>query len=260
VDSAIGGRSTIGDERAQERIRQGEHGQGGAMSDKLIGILAGMGPRSTAPFVDMVVSECQSQYGAKLVEDFPHMMIYSLPAPIRLDRPLDHGAVKDAVCGGLRKLAATGVDFIAIPCNTVHIYFDELVRCVDVPLLSIIDETMKAVPRGAKKITLLATRMTVEARLYQRGIERAGLDFVLDERWQVTIDEMITAIMGSRDDTAIQKGWDRLVADVAAAGVDTILLGCTDLNVVSRRLPDGIVLLDATECLARAVVARYRAA
>jgi len=31
---------------------------------RLIGILAGMGPRSTAPFVDMLVDECQRQYGA----------------------------------------------------------------------------------------------------------------------------------------------------------------------------------------------------
>lgn len=35
------------------------------MNDCMIGILAGMGPRSTAPFIDLVVNECQLQYGAK---------------------------------------------------------------------------------------------------------------------------------------------------------------------------------------------------
>ena len=36
-----------------------------------------------------------------------------------------------------------------------------------------------------------------------------------------------------------------------------MLLGCTDLNAVDARVPKGMTLLDATECLARAVVRRY---
>jgi aspartate/glutamate racemase len=31
----------------------------------IIGILAGMGPRSTGPFLDLIVDECQRQYGAR---------------------------------------------------------------------------------------------------------------------------------------------------------------------------------------------------
>ncbi|HLF03129.1 MAG TPA: aspartate/glutamate racemase family protein, partial [Anaerolineales bacterium] len=92
-----------------------------------IGILAGMGPRSTAPFVDLVVTECQRQYGATRDLDFPPMMIYALPAPFDLDRPLDHEALRSAIGEGLRRLEATGVAFIAMPCNSAHIYYDDLV-------------------------------------------------------------------------------------------------------------------------------------
>ena len=49
------------------------------MERKVIGILAGMGPRSTAPFVDMLVDACQRQYGARYDIDFPPMLIYALP-------------------------------------------------------------------------------------------------------------------------------------------------------------------------------------
>jgi hypothetical protein len=41
------------------------------MDRPTIGILAGMGPRSTGPFVDRVVAECQLQYGARHDIDFP---------------------------------------------------------------------------------------------------------------------------------------------------------------------------------------------
>jgi aspartate racemase len=60
----------------------------------MIGILAGMGPRSTAPFIDAVVDQCQVIYGASLDEEFPKMMILSLPTPFYVDRPIDHEEMK----------------------------------------------------------------------------------------------------------------------------------------------------------------------
>ena len=53
----------------------------------MIGILAGMGPKSTGPFVDKVVDECQKIYGAIHDMDFPHMMIYSCPTPFYIKWP-----------------------------------------------------------------------------------------------------------------------------------------------------------------------------
>ncbi len=70
----------------------------------MIGILAGMGPKSTGPFIDTVVAECQTIYGAKHDMDFPHMMIYSCPTPFYMDRPIDHEAMKKAIIEGAQKL------------------------------------------------------------------------------------------------------------------------------------------------------------
>jgi len=81
----------------------------------MIGVLAGMGPRSTAPFVDLLIDECQNQYGAKFDIDFPHMLIYSLPTPFYVDREIDHGEMKTAVTDGMKKLEKAGADFISIP-------------------------------------------------------------------------------------------------------------------------------------------------
>ncbi|HEX6624883.1 MAG TPA: amino acid racemase [Pyrinomonadaceae bacterium] len=227
------------------------------MKDITIGILAGMGPRSTAPFVDMLVTECRRQYGAKYDEEFPRMMIYSLPVPFRADEPPDEGALRGVVCEGLRRLEATGVEFIAMPCNTVHVFHEELSKCVRVPLLNMIDETLGAVPPAARRVALLATRMTSEAGLYQSGVARAGLCLVSPEGWQRRVDELIVTVKTSPDRAAAQGLWDGLVADAAEAGADTVLLGCTDLNAVDARVPAGVTLLDATACLARAVVRRY---
>src|SRR5512147_3186864 len=131
------------------------------MKKPAIGILAGMGPRSTAPFVDMIVNECQRQYGAVHDMDFPAMLIYSLPTPFYVGRPVDHTAMKTAILEGLGEMARTGVDFIAMPCNTAHIYYEELRRSVDIPLLNIVDETVRSLPRGSRKAALFATTATM---------------------------------------------------------------------------------------------------
>ena len=210
-----------------------------SMKEITIGILAGMGPRSTAPFVEMVVTQCQRQYGAKYDEEFPRMMIYSLPVPFRADEPADEAALREVVCAGLRRLESTGVAFVAMPCNTVHVFYDELARCLSVPLLNMIDETLRAVPPSSRRVALLATRMTADAGLYQRGVERAGLGLVSRAGWQTRVDTLIATIKTSPDLAAAQGMWDALVSEAADAGADTVLLGCTDLNAVDARV-DGV--------------------
>jgi aspartate racemase len=227
------------------------------MLPPLIGILAGMGPRSTAPFIDLVVGECQRQYGARYDDEFPPMMIYSLPTPFYIDRPIDHAALREAICAGLQKLEQTGVTFIAMPCNTAHIYYADLAASIRAPLLNMIDEAVRAMPQTATRIALLATRPTVEAGIYQAAIERAGLTLAAVECYQERVDRLIQAIKSSPDREAAERMWRDLLADLAAGEVDTIVLACTDLNAVSATTHSGIAILDPTRCLAAAVVREW---
>jgi aspartate racemase len=229
------------------------------VNSKIIGILAGMGPRSTAPFVDMVVDECQRQYGARYDIDFPPMMIYSLPTPFYIDWPLDHLALEAAIGAGLRKLEDTGVAFVAMPCNSAHIYFERLAAGIGVPLLNMVDEALRALPPASKTIGLLATRPALESRLYQAALKRAGRTVIAGETWQARVDQLIMAIKSSPDRVALSAQWRELEADLAAAGADTLLLACTDLNLVSAAAGTQLPVLDATQCLARATVRTWRA-
>lgn len=223
-----------------------------------IGILAGMGPRSTAPFVDLVVSECQAQYGARYDDEFPAMMIYSLPTPFYVDRPIDHAALRAAIAAGLRRLAGTGVALIAMPCNTAHIYFGDLAAATEVPLLNMVELGLRALPADARRVALLATRPTAAARVYQDALERAGHTVYLDAALQARVDDLIQAIKTAADrDAAIQR-WRDLLAHLAAEGVDAALLACTDLNAVSAVGASPVRLIDATACLAAETVRMWR--
>ncbi|ETT70078.1 aspartate/glutamate racemase family protein [Bacillus mycoides] len=216
----------------------------------MIGILAGMGPKSTGPFVDTVVAECQTIYGAKHDMDFPPMMIYSCPTPFYMDRPIDHAAMKKAIIEGAQKLESTGVDFIAMPCNTAHLYFEELQRSITIPILNIVDETLKAIPENTKRVALLATEATVQASIYQDGITKRDIEYIHNEQWQEMINQIITCIKGGEIEEA-RKLWSLLVLQLKDE-VDTAIIACTDLNVVVSE-----DFVDSAQCLAKAVVRIY---
>lgn len=216
----------------------------------MIGILAGMGPKSTGPFVDTVVAGCQTIYGAKHDMDFPHMMIYSCPTPFYMDRPIDHAAMKKAIIEGAQKLESTGVDFIAMPCNTAHLYFEELQRSITIPILNIVDETLKAIPENTKRVAIIATEATVQAGIYQDGIAKRNIEYVHNEQWQEMINQIISCIKGGEIEEA-RKLWSLLVLQLKDE-VDTAIIACTDLNVVVSE-----DFVDSAQCLAKAVVRMY---
>lgn len=216
----------------------------------MIGILAGMGPKSTGPFVDTVVTECQTIYGAKHDMDFPHMMIYSCPTPFYMDRPIDHEAMKKAIIEGAQKLESTGVEFIAMSCNTAHLYFDELQRSLSIPILNIVDETLHTIPKNVKKVALLATEATVQAGIYQDGIAKRNIEYIHYEQWQESINQIITYIKSGEVEEA-RELWSALVLQLKDE-VDTAIIACTDLNVVASE-----DFVDSAQCLAEAVVSMY---
>ena len=223
---------------------------------KSIGILAGMGPRSTSPFLELVLDQCQIQYGAKYDMDYPPIMIYSLPTPFYLERQINHEEMKKTIIEGLKHLEATGVSFIAMPCNTAHIYFDEIKLEINIPLLNIVDETIKKL-NSNKKITIFATESTLRSLLYQDGISSSDNQFIFKNSWQGRINSLIQMIKEHRDLSEVVFYWDELVKNVIETGIDDIIIACTDLSVLRNNVRNKINYIDSSLVLAEAVVKEY---
>ncbi len=224
-------------------------------SIRMIGILAGMGPKSTGPFIEEVVSTFQKTTGAIDDIDFPPMMIYSLPTPFYIDRPLDHALLEKTISNGLQKLESCGASFIAMPCNTAHVYFEKLQKSIRIPLLNMIEETLKQVPQTAKKASLFGTRTTLEAGLYQTGLRQAGIEFLFEPVWQGVIDRILRQIKSSSE--LPLDLWQELHQNAMAAGIDTLLIACTDLNPLLAVDRPACRIVDASECLAQAIVEKW---
>jgi aspartate racemase len=218
-----------------------------------------MGPRSTSPFLEAVLDECERQYGARADIDFPPMLIYSLPTPFYPDRSPDHEALATAIEAGARRLGGCGVDLIAMPCNTAHLYYERIRAAAGVPLLHIVEETAAELRKTDKRSALLASRATAEAQLYQELLQHSGVELYHGEELQRETDRLIATMKGGSEEGEQRECWARMKPLLDAAGVEVVLIACTDLSPLGSRLffPEGYIAIDSGAALARATVEYY---
>lgn len=222
-----------------------------------IGILAGMGPKSTGPFIDQVITQYQTITGAVHDIDFPPILIYSLPTPFYTDRSIDHAQMEKTICLGLRRLAACDVSYIAMPCVTAHLYFDSLKRCTSLPLLNMIDATLEKIPKNTQKVMILATRPIFESKLFQNNLKKMGYEVVFEDSWQEKIDTLISIIKTENSQSKWLFMWESLAKELESAHVDTLLLACSDLSVLFNKIKLSFRVIDASLCLAKAAVDKW---
>lgn len=223
------------------------------MNRQTLGILGGMGPRSTSPFLELVLDEVQEQWQPEGEYDYPPIMILSLPAPFFLGKPLDHKAVSSAIKAGLQRLGDTGVQHIALPCNTAHLYYDALDQVLDIPLLNMIDIAIAALPETAREVAILATDWTVDAGLYQKALAESGRQAVVKPSWQQGVNRAIQAVKDGGDLRPAQADWQALLNTIGTS-VSHAILACTDLNPLHITEPENLIVCDATAALAKEAI------
>lgn len=217
----------------------------------MIGILAGMGPYSTAPFLNLVLKQCEAQYGAREDIDFPKVVIYSWPTPFYPDRPVDHSAMIESLKAGLHSLDKSEARLLAIACNTAHAYFPEIEKDVTKPLMNMVNLAVEALPAQASKIAVISSRITAESGIYQAKLKRSGFT-VIEPDWQNAIDELIGSI---RFDPNSAKRKARSLMDLAESdGADCVVIACLDLSAVREQFVSKISVIDASQVLAKNLV------
>jgi aspartate racemase len=225
------------------------------MNTVTIGILAGMGPRSTTPFVELLLDQCQQQYGARYDIDFPHMLIYSLPTPFYTDRVVEEDALRDAILQGILKLQSCGVDFIAIPCNTAHSFIEDIASFTTVPVINMIAETMHHIA-PSQRVTVLGTEITMRAGLYSNAITENGSELYFLPEWQTQVNAIITLIKEKADSLLIEEAWSILMKEIKKEQVECVIIACTELSPLAS-VYNHIDILDSSVMLAKAVVREY---
>ena len=229
-----------------------------------LGVLGGMGPLATVDFLARLIAATPAQ------EDADHIPVVVWSVPQVPDRRAAIEGTGESplpmMVEGLRALAHCGAVQAVIACNTAHYWYDDLVAQGGLPILHIADAASEAISadapgsaRGAP-VALLATRSTHQAGFYAPRLATRGHRLLAQDEQiqQMYIDPAIAAVKAHRlDEAGVRIGL--AFSQLAAQGVETVILGCTELPLASAALdpgqrPPGLRIVDATDALARACV------
>ena len=228
-------------------------------SQVVIGILAGMGPRSMLSFLEKIISYSQHLYGAKNDADYPNMLIYSLATPSYTGINIDHDSMKNCIKKGIESLKNTNINFLAVPSNYAHIYYDYIVSLIDVPVLNIVKETVKSLPLDHKLPALLATSTLIKSGYYQEELKKIGIPFFHDDELQNIVSELVISIKQTAVSSHSKKLWKTLYDYCEKNNCDSIISACTDLTpCLNNKIGvKPLFIMDSTDALALECVKKY---
>ena len=226
------------------------------MSEKVVGILGGMGPEATVDFFAKVIALTP----AKRDQDHLRIIINNNPkVPDRTEAILTKDeSLFPMLVETAKSLERSGVDFIVIPCNTVHYFYEDLVREISVPILHMIGEVACAVsaslPR-CKRLGLIATTGTVASNLYQKEFRKVGGEVIVpDPQCQAEVMDAILRIKASHVKDRARKELIKAGNLLIERKAQALILGCTDVTSVIKARDFPVPVFDSTRILAEATV------
>lgn len=214
-----------------------------------------MGPVATAYFYDLLVREMQEQYHAVQDIDYPPMVLHSLPLTgFNETGIVNQDLVLQQLEEGIQTLERAECDFIVIPCNTVHCFIETLRMKTIIPILSIIEETVKVVAQdNITSLGLLASETTCKEQLYDQALGQDINVTVPYAESQQKITALILKVMGGKDHAETKKAVLEVMKKMEG-DVDGFIIGCTELSVVLSQNDTDIKIYDPLKILAKATI------
>jgi aspartate racemase len=223
---------------------------------KSVGVIGGLGPETTAEFYLEVIFQCQKINH----EQRPSIVIGSVPLLFEIERDLiASNTGKERYIPFLveeaRRLEKAGVDFLVMPCNSLHVFIDEIRGAVSIPVLSIVEETINYLKHmNYNKVGLISTSATVANNVYETKFSESGISYVAPNDLQrAKMDKIIQRLIEGRHLNDDRKLILETVDDLATQAVDCVALACTDLQLL---VPSGakVPIFDTMKVLAEATV------
>jgi len=232
-------------------------------SAPFLGVLGGMGPMAGAAFMARLTALTDAG------SDQEHIPTILWSDPRVPDRPSGYlGTGVDPLPWmqhGVAQLERMGARAIAIPCNTAHLWYEQLAAATGATVLHIVRAVVKDLKRkGVQggRIGLLGTAVTLQLELYQRELRAQGYDYVLldaDQHLRYCA-ESIRLVKLNRPLDAFEPAVE-CIGLLTQRGADAIVLGCTELPLalphVARAQFDRVIS-DSIDALAADAIEWYQ--
>ncbi|MDR7870975.1 MAG: amino acid racemase [Tissierellaceae bacterium] len=224
--------------------------------DKTLGIIGGMGPLATVKLFEMIVLMTNAN------SDQEHIRILidnNTSIPDRTNYILNKVGEDPRVqlTKSALALEKMGANYLVMPCNTAHHFYDDILEKINIPFINMIDETAKHIKdnyEDINKIGLLATEGTIQAKVYDSIFNKYEIEVIKPSpENQYYVTELIYNIKEGIQQDSLD-GMYKAMDDLRDQGVDVFIAGCTEISVAMDlyKLEGNIV--DALKVLATSAI------
>ena len=224
---------------------------------KRLGILGGMGPAASAEYITRLIQQTQANCDQ---EHIPFVLWNEPRTPDRStslrngdDRPLPY------LLQGIQVLKDAGCNFIVIPCNTAHFWYDELIK-FQVPIIHIVDSVAYSLCDAdvdSGTIGVMGTQATIELGLYQRHLTDWNCIVPSQEEMDNIVQPAIDLVKAG-DMVKSHAMLMSVVDSLIARGAKAVVLGCTEIPLAIREdNQNGRPLINSIDSLVKAAIKEF---
>lgn len=206
---------------------------------KTVGVLGGMGSYATVDFFKKILD----QFKVQKEWEYPKIIINNNPKlPSRTRAILyDEPSPAPGMIEGCKLLEQAGADFIAIPCNSAHAWYEEIVSQVSIPVISIIETTVQYILQNyqnIKRVGVISGEVVIKKKLYEKAFENSKVIVIAaDDECEKKVRKIIDDVKHNSINKETKEHVDKVVKYFLQQNVDGLILGCTELPLVMENLP-----------------------
>ncbi len=221
----------------------------------VVGILGGMGPEATIELMRRVLLATPATDDS----DHVHLLVDSNPdVPSRIAALIDKTgeSPEPELVRMAQRLRVGGAEALAIACNTAHAYAPAITRAVDIPLLDMIALTAERIAAMAlrhRRVGLLASTAVVDLGIYHEAMAGCGITVAVPQQ-QSTLVDIIKAVKRGDTGEATRRRFAQISSDLAAQGVDLLLVACTELSILADSINPDTPSVDSLDVLVEEIV------
>jgi aspartate racemase len=228
-----------------------------AMTDKVLGVLGGMGPLASAQYMLRLTLLTPA---SKDQEHIPAVLWSDPRVPDRGGAP---GGADPLpwLLRGIEGLKRAGCGAIVVPCNTAHAWYDQMLQVAGMPMPHIVDAAAADLARigiAPARIGLMGTATTLRMKLYQQRLSSLGWECIEPTAEQMThlVSPAIARVKANQVADAFEPLVE-VVNDLGARGAAAVVLGCTEIPLGIQAGPSArltVPVIDTIDALARAAI------
>lgn len=218
------------------------------------GVLGGMGPEATLVFVEKFYALTRG----RVEQARPALLVDIDPQVPDRNRAWSGIGVNPAAALTQmgRRLKRAGAEFCVMACVTAHGFVESFEREVGIPFIRMPDVVADALGTGTsagEPVGLLATTTTLEMELFQKAFAARKRTLIVPDK--VGQEALMHAIYAIKKGEEARSSVLAVAKSLVSRGARTLLLGCTDLSVLTPLNLEHCTVVDALDLLAERTLA-----